>query len=48
MGFNSKSERVGHDVMKFIMQLGSDLSGEPRLKTVNRMQYDSVHRSEVK
>lgn len=48
MGFKSEAGRVEHDVMEFIMHLGSDLSGEPSLKRVNRNQNDSVDRSEVK
>lgn len=48
MGFESKAGRDEHDVMKFKMHLGSDLSGEPSLKRVNRMPHDSVHGSEVK
>lgn len=32
MGFESKAGRDEHDVMKFIMHLGSDVSDEPSLK----------------
>lgn len=48
MGFKSKAVRDKHDVMKFIMHLGSDLSGEPSLKRVNRKQHESVHGNEAK
>lgn len=48
MGFESKAGRDEHDVMKFTMHLGSDVSDEPSLKRVNRKQHDSIHGSEAK